>query len=257
MNKAIDFDQIADLYDIFVATDVDVQFWLDEARSSGGSCLELMCGTGRIGLRLVEAETPYTGLDYSRKLLARFDEKLAAANRRVKLVHADARWFDLPDRFGLIFIGFHSLAEVLDDNDKLEVLKRVSEHLVAGGAFTFSLHNPAIRTSSLTGELSEPVVFPLGDGRGTLEFTHRFSPPAASGLVTGIQFFEIKDEGGQTVEQRSVDVRFHLINKGRIEELLRQAGFQIDSCWGDYDRSELTPERPYMIYRCTPTGGSD
>jgi hypothetical protein len=216
-----------------------------------------MCGTGRIGLRLVEEETPYTGLDYSRKLLARFDQKLAAANRRVKLVHADARWFDLPDRFGLIFIGFHSLAEVLDDNDKLEVLKRVSEHLVAGGAFTFSLHNPAIRTSSLTGELSEPVVFPLGDGRGTLEFTHRFSPPDASGLVTGIQFFEIKDEGGQTVEQRSVDVRFHLINKGRIEELLRQAGFQIDSCWGDYDRSALTPERPYMIYRCTPTGGSD
>ena len=35
--KSIDFDQVADLYDVFVPVDADLEFWKQEARSSGGS----------------------------------------------------------------------------------------------------------------------------------------------------------------------------------------------------------------------------
>ena len=53
--KSIDFDQVADLYDSYVQVDFDVEFWRQEAATTGGKVLELMCGTGRIGLPLIKA----------------------------------------------------------------------------------------------------------------------------------------------------------------------------------------------------------
>jgi hypothetical protein len=32
MGKSIDFDQVADLYDVFVGVDFDIEFWRQEAR---------------------------------------------------------------------------------------------------------------------------------------------------------------------------------------------------------------------------------
>ena len=64
--KSIDFDQVADLYDSYVQVDFDVEFWKQEAATSAGKVLELMCGTGRIGMPLIEAGVSYTGLDYCR-----------------------------------------------------------------------------------------------------------------------------------------------------------------------------------------------
>ena len=64
----------------------------------------------------------------------------------------DARNFDLDDPFDLVFIGFSSLSEVVDNQDKIKVLQRVRAHLIQSGRFTFSLHNPAVRNLSLNQE---------------------------------------------------------------------------------------------------------
>ena len=61
MKKSIDFDRVADLYDAYVATDVDLGFWLDVIQRSDSPRIELMCGTGRItmaALRVRPAEEP-------------------------------------------------------------------------------------------------------------------------------------------------------------------------------------------------------
>ncbi len=58
--KSIDFDQVADLYDLYVRVDFDVEFWKHEVHTTGGKVLELMCGTGRIGLPLIDADVSYT-----------------------------------------------------------------------------------------------------------------------------------------------------------------------------------------------------
>ena len=39
-------DQIAHIYDSYVATTLDVPFFLDAAGKTDGEILELMCGTG-------------------------------------------------------------------------------------------------------------------------------------------------------------------------------------------------------------------
>ena len=101
MDKSIDFDPVADLYDVLVQVDFDIDFWKEEAAGSA-SVLELMCGTGRIGYPLVETGVSYTGIDYSRKLLERFETRLVD-RRNATLVFDDARYFELSKRFDLIF----------------------------------------------------------------------------------------------------------------------------------------------------------
>jgi 2-polyprenyl-3-methyl-5-hydroxy-6-metoxy-1,4-benzoquinol methylase len=42
-----------------------VEFWVDQARISGGPILELGCGTGKLSIPLFEAGFSVAGLDYS------------------------------------------------------------------------------------------------------------------------------------------------------------------------------------------------
>jgi len=43
----MDYDRVAHLYDAYVQTELDIPFFLDEARKARGPVLELMCSTGR------------------------------------------------------------------------------------------------------------------------------------------------------------------------------------------------------------------
>jgi hypothetical protein len=49
----IDYDSIAEIYDLYVTADYDVPFFLSEAAKAGGLVLELTAGTGRLQLPLV------------------------------------------------------------------------------------------------------------------------------------------------------------------------------------------------------------
>lgn len=199
MRKSIDFDQVADLYDVFVRVDFDIEFWKQEARSAAGNVLELMCGTGRIGQPLVEAGIPYTGLDYCQKQLEQFQKKIDALDSTPKLVFADAWHFELSETYELVFIGFSSLSEVLRNDDKTKVLQLVRAHLKPSGRFTFSLHNPAVRSPGPNGKKSETLVCDFEDGQRTLEFCSQFHPPSSAGIVSGKQFYVIKDQYGRTL----------------------------------------------------------
>jgi SAM-dependent methyltransferase len=250
MGKSIDFDVVADLYDLYVQTEFDIRFWQQEAVAAGGEVLELMCGTGRIGMPLIEAGVSYTGLDYSTGLLDRFRHKLDQLGRSVPLVCADAREFAFDQEFALVFIGFHSLSEVLEKNDRRRLLLQVRRHLGPEGRFTFSLHNPDVRGPQLNGRRSEPNVIRFDDGQRQLEFSWCCSPPLADGRVTGQQFYTIRDRSGVIVDDRKLDIQFQLISQAEMERLLADTGFRIVALWGNYDCSGFQPDSPFLIYRC-------
>jgi hypothetical protein len=59
MNEA-HYARIADVYDAFVSSQYDVPFFIEEAKKAGGDVLELMAGTGRLTIPLLEAGIPLT-----------------------------------------------------------------------------------------------------------------------------------------------------------------------------------------------------
>ena len=67
----IDYDRVADVYDLYVTSYLDVGFYVAEADKVKGKVLELMCGTGRASMPLLEAGVDLTCVDASEGILAR------------------------------------------------------------------------------------------------------------------------------------------------------------------------------------------
>jgi SAM-dependent methyltransferase len=248
--KSIDFDLVADLYDAYVKTDIDQAFWLARARACSAPALELMCGTGRITLPLLGAGMQVEGLDYSHGLLERFRSKLQAQGLVSELYEADARDFSTGKRYGLIYIGFNSIAEVVDDADKLRVFARVRQHLLPDGEFWLTLHNPPVRAKAFDG-LERPLGGNLKLENGdSLEVSGRYTLDAVTKVVIGEQRFVILQEGHE--KRRVVQpVSFHLIDPNEIEHLLRVGGFRVTQRLGDFVGSPFDPEvSPFFIVGC-------
>jgi len=246
----IDFDSVAEFYDGYVHCDIDLDFWRNVARATRSPRLELMCGTGRIALAILRDGEAIEGLDYSAGLLDVFRAKLARAGLATTLYHDDARRFDLPQHYGLIFIGFHAIAEVIYDSDKLDVFCNVRRHLAADGEFWMSIHNPPQRRVGLDG-VSRPIATcHLADTGEDLHVVGEYQLDENTGIATGRQIYRCSVGGAET-RCVTLPVRFHLIAPERLDELLAAAGLIVTRRLGTYTGEEFDPTKsPVYIARC-------
>lgn len=250
MKKNIDFDEVAQLYDTYVQSDFDLKFWKDEIGLPSGYVLELMCGTGRISIPLIKQGVKLYGLDYSKELLNKFQEKVNKSKIKVKLIHGDARNFNIREKFAYIFIGCHSLSEILDNNEKLLLLKSVKKHLSDDGIFLFSLYNPEFRIEQLEKNKIISSEYNYGDEGKTLYFHFKLlSLDKKTNIVKAEQEYHIC-KNGETLKRFSMNIMFHLITKSEIELLLSLAGFKICTIFGDYQKNSYNSKSNFMIYRC-------
>ncbi|MDQ3911717.1 MAG: hypothetical protein M3305_08120 [Actinomycetota bacterium] len=51
----LDYDRVADVYDLYVTSGLDLEFYLEETDKVQGKVLELMCGTGRVSIPLLRS----------------------------------------------------------------------------------------------------------------------------------------------------------------------------------------------------------
>jgi SAM-dependent methyltransferase len=248
--RAIDFDQVAHVYDLYVSTSIDIDFWADVACRSGGPRLEMMCGTGRISIALLRQGIAVEGLDYSRAMLDVFRSRAAQAGVQAVLYHADARDFELNKAYGLIFIAFHSIAEVVDNEDKLRVFRQVRRHLAEEGVFWISAHNPPARRQGLDGRLVDMGHHRLPATGEDLHVTGRYHLDPSSRIVTGSQSY-VFSNGEKQLRHIDLPVRFHLIDPGMLEALLAEAGLVVTERRGNYDGAIYSPKTsPFFLACC-------
>jgi len=97
------FDAHAPIYEenVFTKNTLrEVDFLLEElSLPSGGSILDVGCGTGRHAIELAKRGYAVTGIDLSSGMLARAADAAKAACVNVQWVHADATRFTLPGRY--------------------------------------------------------------------------------------------------------------------------------------------------------------
>ncbi len=245
--EPIEFDQVADIYDLYVKADFDIPFWLEEAGSVSGKVLELTCGTGRVSIPLLKAGVDLTCVDYAGRMLEQLRRKLAASNLSCNVYCQDLTKLRLDGRFDLIFIPFHSFSEVLRREHHKDALARIHEHLNPGGRFVCSLHNPIIRINSMGG-LPAASTFPLPDGRTlVMRSTVRYDPETQ--IASGEQRYEWLS-GAEVVDRRSLGISFYLFRAAEFRELAEKAGFGLDAVYGNYDRTPFEEKSsPYMIWK--------
>jgi SAM-dependent methyltransferase len=251
---AMDYSKIVALYDVYARTDIDVPFFIQEARPFA-NVLELMSGTGRLSIPLIEAGIPLSCLDNSPEMLAILHQKMKEKQLSAPVYEMDVCALSLPARYDLIIIPFNAFAEITDLKQQRAALKAIHTHLVDGGRLICTLHNPAIRLRGVDGQLRVRGKFPLPTGDGTLILTAFETYDSMTRLVSGAQFYELYDASGLLDSKRCLDLQFYLHDHDSFEKLARSCGFETDCIYGDYSRSGFDPEKsPFMIWLFTKAG---
>lgn len=248
---AMDYSEVAELYDSYVQTEIDVPFFLAEAEGCR-SVLELTSGTGRLSVPLLEAGVPLTCLDNSAEMLAVLRCKLRERGLDAKVHEMDASDFSLDERFDLVIIPFNSFAEFVEPAAQRKALETIRTHLDDDGRLICTLHNPAIRLQTIDGRIHERGRFSLPEGQGTLVLSSRESYDEATSVVTGTQYYDLYDPSGNLQSKREVEIAFYLHSRDSFELLARMQGYHAAALYGDYERAVFDAEHsPFMIWVLT------
>lgn len=246
--SALDYERIAHLYDVYVRTDLDIPFFLAEAQKAGGPVLELMAGTGRVSLPLLEAGIDLTCVDGSAAMLDVLRAKLRDRGFRAAVVQADVCELSLNQRFAQIFIAFHSFAEITDPADQRRALQHIGAHLADSGRFICTLHNPPARLRGVTGQMRQLGNFALADEQGTLSLSSVEYYDPRSQLVTGTQFYEVHGEDDAVLWRTALSIRFSLHTQASLGLLAESAGLTPVAFYGDYSGAAFDAQKsPFMI----------
>src|SRR5437764_6683985 len=98
--------------------------------------LDLCCGDGRLSHQLIRRGFAVIGLDGSDKMLAYAKQRAPKA----EVILADARQFQLPERFDAVVSTFDSLNHVREAKELEAVFRNVFACLRAPGLFAFDLN---------------------------------------------------------------------------------------------------------------------
>src|SRR6266487_1827542 len=121
----------------------DIPFFVEAAKNAGSPVLEIGCGTGRVLIPTARAGLDIVGLDVSPHMLAvcrqRLRDESEAVQKRVRLVQADMRHFDLDRRFTLVTIPFRPFQHLLTVEDQFSCLASIRRHLINEGGLILDI----------------------------------------------------------------------------------------------------------------------
>jgi SAM-dependent methyltransferase len=217
------YDSIARVYDPWSASVTeDVEFYVEEARTSGGPVVELACGTGRISVPIAKAGIALIGVDASAGMLeiAREYADAEGVGELLDLRLGDMRDPPVTERVPLVLIPFRSLLHMTTEADRLRALDAARELLVPDGRIVFDVFAPSsedVRDTHGRWIEREPGIFERADwdeGNRTLTLSVRRGAEAST---------------------------MHLawLSPPEWRLLLDRAGFDVDAQWGWFDH------RPY------------
>jgi SAM-dependent methyltransferase len=251
------YDRFARYYDLDLGDESeDIDLYLGFAKRSGGPVLEVGCGTGRLLLPLARAGYRCVGVDVSPAMLAIARRKLAAIGSTCSatFVRADARDFELSERFGLAFIGLNSFMHFVTDGDQRQVLAGIRRRLDSLGTLILDLPNP---DASLLGETSGQLVHEWT--RTSLETGWLVTKLRSQRVDTSTQLLDllfIYDEvdGDGLVRRTAVPFQLRYFYRRELELLLEACGFSVEAVYGDYWLGAYAPESPKLIVVARPRG---
>ena len=241
----IDYDSIAEIYDLYVAADYDIPFFLQETAKIDGPVLELTAGTGRLSMALIQAGVRLTCVDGSAGMLSVLSRKLTERRLSAEVLCCDICELELAARFQLALLPFQSFMEIVVESRQRQALSAVFACLLPGGRFICTMHNPAVRRAQVDGKLHLVGRFPTRDGSLVVSGFEQGGQP----LVQRLQFFEFFDSNGRLTSKRQLPMEFEFIERDRFETMAHDAGFQVLELYGGYDRSLFVADRsPVMIW---------
>jgi len=251
MKETIQFDKVADIYDFYVNVNFDIPFFIKETDGYKGEILELMCGTGRVSIPLLDSGRHMICVDYSKGMLNLFERKIKNKNYPVNLVQMDVTNLKLDKKFGLIILPFHSISEIISTDLQIKALQSISSHLEKDGVFILTLQNPKTRLILAEGITRVMGRFSIDESRHLIiSYMNQYNE--SDKIVTGLQFYEIYDSMNILIEKRYLEINFKPVADSELRSMIKAAGLEIVEMYGDYSYGRFDEEKSnFMIYKMT------
>jgi len=213
------YDAIARLYDPWSRSVVeDVEFYVEQARRSGGPVLELGVGTGRIAVPTAAAGIEVVGVDSSAGMLEIARERAALAGVGLDLRLGDFRDPPVEGPLPLVTIPFRSVLHMQSDADRRAVLGAVHRLLAPQGRFVFDVFCPAAQ------DIAE---------------THARWLEREPGIFERADWDEARQRLTLRVRGRGAEAKLDLawLSVSQWRELLGSEGFVVEELYGWFDHS--------------------
>ena len=232
------YDAIARLYDPWSrSVTEDVDFYVGEARRAGGPVVELGVGTGRIAIPTAAAGIRVIGVDSSRGMLDVLAERAALAGvaNLLDLRVGDLRSPPVGERVRLVTCPFRSYLHLRTDAERLEALRAARGMLVPGGRLVFDVFAPGADDVAET------------HGRW-LEREHGIYERADWDTTRRTLTLSVRDENASSTMTLS------WTSPAEWRRLLGEAGFEIEACYGWFDRTPYRGGEDTVWIGGRPTG---
>lgn len=120
----------------------DIEFYRSRLIGSKGRSLEVMVGSGRVLIPLLEAGISIDGMDASAEMLAACKASLSERGLSAKLYCGHLQQLELPLKYENIIIPSGSFLLIEKRDESLTALRAMFNHLVEGGTLLFDIFLP-------------------------------------------------------------------------------------------------------------------
>jgi SAM-dependent methyltransferase len=232
----------------------DFLHWRSLAAASGNPILELGCGTGRVLAELAKWDFQVTGLDNDPWMLDWIRNNLPShLQKRVSLIEADMRHFDLERQFPLVIVPCNTFA-FFDDVDSLEVLRCIRKHLTPSGQATIVVPNPEkyLKTSQVVTEMEEaqdePVLILIEPISGNPVQVYAIEKPDYERRIIHVTwaFDELSPDG--RAQRYQYEISYHLRSIEDTVLLIDNAGLSLRGIFGDYRYGSYKPSSDEILF---------
>jgi SAM-dependent methyltransferase len=166
-----------------------------------------------------------------------------SVRKRITLVEADMRDMSLDQRFGMCIVPFFSFHHLLTIEDQLDVLSKIREHLVPDGRLVFNLFNPNLKRPEGIQRLDK--VIETEDQTVMRYSVQYFDRP--NQITHGWLIHEFVDSDG-LVRRKVTPFRLRYTFYSQAKQLLKRAGYDVESVLGGYDGRSFTLKSGMMIF---------
>jgi hypothetical protein len=227
-----------------------IRFYLKQWEQLGkpGPALEPMCGTGLNLIPFLQSGVPCDGLDASPHMLAICRRKLVELGLVCDLFQQNIETFELPQRYGFIFIPGGSFGHIYDKDIAAQCLKRLREHLLPGGWLVFDVRPPAFMNVFGQDGL---VDYDLGEyPDGSTVFTTGYWQHLDEGRVIRKWNKMERFVNDQLVETEIFDYHERLYTISELEAALMTAGFNEIQVTKAFEPNTQPLEKDGMVFSC-------
>ncbi|MGE3871317.1 MAG: class I SAM-dependent methyltransferase [Parvibaculaceae bacterium] len=188
--------------------------------ANGRDCLELAIGTGRIGLLLAQEGLVVDGIELSADMIKVLRGK--AGGDGLNVVQGDMTSAAMGRRYGLVYLVFNSIGNVLTQDGQVKCFENAARHLEPDGAFVLECRVPTAPKRDESGFMEIYDV--------ALDVAHigacRYDPISQ---ILDLQHVHIRRDG-----IRLAPIRLRLANPPEFDLMARCAGLTLEARYGGW-----------------------